>query len=110
PFVQMKSGQKVELLNIKERLEKSEELHKKIKDGKKDASVAIGFPASEEEKFAVFSGQVSDIECNNNSEDIYCTWIGGGLGVGVAGGYSIFFNHPEILMKIFDGWKVYRQY
>ena len=110
PFVQMKSGQKVELLNIKERTEKLEELHKKIKDGFKDASVAIGFPASELKEYATTSGQVTDIEYNITNEDVYYSWIGGGLGVGVAGGYSIYFNHPEILIKIYDGWKVYRKY
>jgi len=43
-------------------------------------------------------------------EDLYLSWIGGGLGIGVASGYSIFFNEPEILFKIFEGWNVYRRY
>ena len=48
PFVQMKKGQKPELLTHEERLEKLNELQDKIDSGFRDASVAIGFPASEE--------------------------------------------------------------
>ncbi len=110
PFVQMKSGQKPHLLHSEERIEKLGNLHKKVFNGEKDASIAIGFPAAEEKEFATTSGLVTDIELLFEDEDIYLSWIGGGLGVGVAGGYSIFFNEPEILIKIYEGWKIYRQY
>ena len=110
PFVQMKSGQKPHLLNEKERREKLENLHSKIEDGEKDASIAIGFPASEVKEYATTSGAVTDIDLQTDEDDIYFSWIGGGLGIGVAGGYSIFFDHPEILYKTFEGWKVYREY
>jgi hypothetical protein len=110
PFVQMKKGQKPDLLTHEERLEKLDDLHTKIDSGLRDASIAIGFPASEDDKFATTSGLVSDIAIESDPEDVYLSWIGGGLGVGVAGGYSIFFNHTEILLKIYEGWKVYRRF
>lgn len=110
PFVQMKSRQKAHLLKPEERIEKLENLHQKISDGERDASIAIGFPAAEEKEFATTSGLVTDIELPIEDDDMYLSWIGGGLGIGVAGGYSIFFNEQEILLKLYEGWKIYRKY
>ena len=110
PFVQMKGGQKPHLLNDNERQEKLANLHEKVVAGKPEASIAIGFPASEENEFASTSGLVSDIIIPSDEESVYLSWLGGGLGLGVAGGYSIFFDQPDILLKIFDGWRVYRKY
>ncbi|MFA8436923.1 MAG: hypothetical protein ACEPOZ_20640 [Marinifilaceae bacterium] len=108
-------------LDHKIRKKLMEEFFAKVIEAKKnnniEASIAIGFPASDFKKsdckeieFATTSGAVTDMELNIDEEDIYFSWIGGGLGIGVAGGYSIFFDQPDILLKIYDGWKVYRQY
>ncbi len=110
PFVQMKKGQKVHLLNAEERQEKLMNLHTKIDNGEIDASTAIGFPASEVKEYGKYSGLVSDIDRGLEKEDIYSSWIGGGLGIGVAGGYSIYFDNEEILLSVYEGWKIYRQY
>lgn len=75
-----------------------------------EASVAIGFSASEIKEFATTSGSITDINLLYNEDDIYLSWIGGGLGVGIASGYSIFFDNADILLKLYDGWKVYRSY
>ncbi len=110
PFVQMKKGQKPHLLTDEERQEKLENLFEKVSNGPPDASIAIGFPASEEKEFATTSGQVTDMTLPIEEEDIYMSWIGSGLGVGVAGGLSILFDHPAILLALFEGWKIYRSY
>lgn len=110
PFVQMKAGQKPHLLNADERREKLVNLHAKVMAGRPEASIAIGFPASEESEFASTSGLVSDIAIPTNEEEVYRSWIGSGLGLGVAGGYSIFFDQPDILLKTFEGWQVYRRF
>jgi hypothetical protein len=73
-----------------------------------DGSIAIGFPASEVDEFNTTSGQVADLKLEFNEDDVYYSWIGSGLGVGVEGGYSIFFHHEEILCLIYEGWEVYR--
>ncbi|GAB3967375.1 hypothetical protein GCM10028806_09630 [Spirosoma terrae] len=110
PFVQMKKGQKPHLLTSAERLEKLSDLHKKIKAGATDASIAIGYPASEESEYATTSGQVTDLSLTTSEETVYCSWIGSGLGIGVAGGQLILFDHPLIFDALFAGWQYYRDF
>ena len=108
PFVQMKGGQKVEILSSEERLEKLENLHEKVLSGATDASVAVGYAASEEKEFATTSGQVTNIPFSISQEEVYLSWIGSGLGIGLQGGLSILFSDARILLDIFEGWKLYR--
>jgi len=74
-----------------------------------DGSIAIGFPASEDGEFATTSGMVSDIKPQISEDDVYLTWIGNGLSVGVDKGYTMLFNSPEILLLVYDGWEIYRR-
>lgn len=81
----------------------------KINSGFADASIAIGYPASEEKEFATTSGQVSNLSFPISKEDIYCSWFGSALGVGVQGGISILFHSVDILLDVYEGWKYYRK-
>lgn len=110
PFVQMKTGQKVDTLSESERVEKLEALFDKIINESPDASFALGFPASEIKEFASTSGLVSDIDIPSNEDEVYLTWIGSGLGIGVAGGYTLLFDDALITLQTYEGWKVYRKY
>lgn len=110
PFVQMKKGQKPHLLTVSERKEKLESLYEKIDEGLRDASIVIGYPASEDKGFATTSGLVTDIEIDISDEEVYYSWIGGSLGMGVAGGLSILFDNAEVLLATFEGWKTYRKF
>jgi hypothetical protein len=110
PFVQMKKGQKPFLLSEEERKEKLANLTEKIAAGDRDASVAIGFPASEAAEFATTSGLVSDLEMAVTETDVYYSWIGAGLGIGVSGGYCIFFTEPDLLLLLYEGWHIYRKF
>ena len=109
PFVQMKKGQKVDTLSLDERKEKLQDFMSKVEEiSKLDASIAPGFPASEIKEFSTTSGQVTDLDMLTEKEDIFLSWIGSSLGIGLQGGLSILFTEPEILMDLFDGWKLYR--
>ncbi len=110
PFVQMKSGQKVHTLTPSDRQVKLDSFHQKIEEGEKDASIAIGYPASEVKDFATTSGLVSDLTLVTDSEDVYCSWIGVALSLGVAGGYALLFDDPAITYATFEGWQVYRKF
>lgn len=110
PFVQMEKGQKVETLTQDERKEKLQKFIQKVEDcNRPDASIAPGFPASEEKEFATTSGQVTNLNLVTGKDDIFLSWIGSSLGVGLQGGLSILFPEPEILLDLFEGWKLYRK-
>lgn len=106
----MKKGQKPHLLSEDERKEKLGNLTAKIAAGDRDASVAIGFPASESAEFATTSGLVSDLDVAVTESDVYYSWIGAGLAIGVSGGYCIFFAEPDLLLHLYDGWHFYRKF
>jgi len=109
PFVQMKKGQKVETITQIERKEKLQDFITKVDSCKvPDASIALGYPASEEKEFATTSGQVTNIQLKTVTDDIYLSWFGASLGIGLQGGISILFAESEILLDLFEGWKVYR--
>lgn len=109
PFVQMKKGQKVETLSLEERHDKLCELLCKIQDGARDASVAIGYSASDDKGYATTSGQVTNLNLEVSQNDVYLSWIGSSLGIGVQGGFCILFSNPQILLSIYDGWSLYRK-
>lgn len=109
PFVQGISKKKP-FFEPKERLENLAQFHEKIEKGEKDASIAIGYPASEVKGYATTSGLVTDIEIPFTEEEVYLSWIGGTLSLGVSGGYALLFDNPSIAYATFEGWKVYRKY
>ena len=110
PFVQMKKGQKVETLTSNERKEKLQDFIAKVDVSRSpDSSIAPGYPASEEKEFATTSGQVTNLDLSVSKEDYYLSWIGSSLGIGLQGGLSILFSNPEILLDVFEGWKLYRK-
>ena len=90
---------------------RSERFHgfvNKVATATPDASIAIGYPSLDTN--ATTSGQITNLDIPLNPDDIYLSWIGSGLGIGVQGGISILFDKPQLLLDIFDGWKVYRDY
>ena len=90
------------------RQERISKMIHKIETEKADASIAIGYGVVD--ATAATTGQISSIAFPDNKEDIYLSWIGAGLGIGVVGGLTILFNHEQLLLDIFEGWHYYRQY
>lgn len=90
-----------------QRLERLRKLIKRISEIGADASTAIGYSSLDD--MATTSGQMTSMLIDMDENDIYASWIGHGLGVGVKGGINILFNDTEILLDIFDGWKYYRE-
>src|SRR5690554_65837 len=73
-----------------------------------DMGIAPGYPAAE--STAATSGLVTDILIENSEDDIYYSWFGASLGIGVAGGFNLLINDPEITLATFEGWQYYRKY
>ena len=42
--------------------------------------------------------------------EMYASWIGEALAIGVSGGFAILLDEPDILWQLFCGWKYYRKY
>lgn len=90
------------------RQERINKMIHKIETEKADASIAIGYGVTD--TTAAATGQITNISFPDNKEDIYLSWIGAGLGIGVVGGLTILFNNEELLLDVFEGWHYYRQY
>jgi hypothetical protein len=83
-----------------------EKLHRNVRDLAPDASFVIGFPAAG--TTGTTSGQVSGVGPQVAAEDVYCSWIGGALGVGVSGGLTLLIDQDEVLWTLYEGWARYR--
>lgn len=108
-----KSKGKVVFLEINDKIQRRERLakfHEKVETEDPDGSFVLGYPASASEEFASTSGLVSDLDIPTTLDDVYLSWIGSGLGIGVAGGFTVLFDDPAITLQTFEGWKVYRKY
>ena len=110
PLIKQTRTERIEKLNNAQRQNRLKILDEKIETMEPDGSFAIGFPASESSKFATTSGCVSEFDVHYSKDDIYASWIGSGLGIGLSGGYCILPDDPKLLMIIYEGWKVYREY
>lgn len=91
-----------------ERKLKLDVLVDKISNNEADASIAIGFPSLD--LTASTSGQITNMNLPLKEEDVYFSWIGSGFGVGVQSGLSMLFDNKQILLDIYDGWELYREF
>ena len=89
-----------------QRRDRYDKLISKIDETEADASIARGYYSLDVN--ATTSGQVTDLQLPISKDDVFASWIGDALGVGVQGGLSIMFNDKRILLDIYDGWKLYR--
>jgi len=103
----MRSGQ-ISYETIEKRKDRFTKTIQKIEKEPADASIAIGFPSLD--LTATTSGQITNMSLPLNEDDVYLSWIGSGLGIGVQSGLSILFDNPKILLDLYDGWQLYRDF
>ena len=89
-----------------ERKQKLNTLIEKIANSSPDASIAIGFPSLD--LTGSTSSQITNMTLPLKEEEVYLSWIGGGLGIGVQSGLSMLFDHKQILLDLYEGWQHYR--
>jgi hypothetical protein len=90
------------------RAERIGKMYTKIREEEPSDTIARGYPVADDT--AGTSGQKSSVSYSGNKDLIYLSWIGEALAIGVSGGISILFNHPQILLDIYDGWEHYRNW
>ncbi|WP_337042603.1 hypothetical protein [Emticicia sp. 17c] len=92
----------------KESIFRLNRLREDIRNNKISGSTYVGYAAGA--VTATTSGQVTNSYHSPNEEEIYSSWIGQALGIGVSGGFVMLLQEEEILFSLFEGWKYYRQY
>ena len=80
----------------------------RIENDAPDGSFFLGGAAAE--VTAGTSGQVTDIQLPISPDEVYASWIGAALGIGVSGGMNVLVDNDEVLLALYDGWKFYRRY
>ena len=83
-----------------------DKLHRNVRELPPDASFVLGFPAAG--TTGTTSGQVSGVGPQVAPDDVYCSWIGGALGVGVSGGLTLLLDEDDVLWALYQGWAIYR--
>jgi hypothetical protein len=91
-----------------ERTNRIDSIVLKIESKPLEMSTAIGFGVADLTNPS--ASQISNVAIPSDTNLGYLSWIGAGFGITVAGGYSILFQNKQILLDIFEGWGVYRQY
>lgn len=83
-------------------------LHQKIEEGLPSGAIFVGYGA--EDYLATSSGQTTSLDYNIDSSEMYSSWIGQALGIGVSGGLIMLVDQEMVLWQLFKGWKKYREY
>ena len=73
-----------------------------------EMSFAIGYPSAD--LMGTTSGQVSNIRLSLNDDDMYSSWFGAALGIGMAGGLNLLIDKHELLLLMHEGWGHYRKH
>lgn len=68
---------------------------------------SVGFGSAD--VISTTSGQTTNITYPFTEEDIYTSWFGASLGIGIHGGLSILFSDKKMLLDLFEGWILYRK-
>lgn len=107
PFFQKPRDGDVNLHGSKSKAQ-YQNLIKEIETGVPSGAIYVGFAAKE--MTATSSGQLTSMDFKTSQEDIYTSWIGEALGIGVSGGLVMLIDKEEILFSLFKGWRRYRDY
>lgn len=83
-------------------------LRNNIETDAPNMAIYVGYAAKDIQ--GTTSGQVSSIDVKTDANDMYASWIGQALGVGVQGGFVMLLDRPEILLAVYEGWKYYRMF
>jgi len=83
-------------------------LHNDIENEPPNMATYVGYAAKD--IGGTTSGQLTDIDFKIDEEEMYASWIGQSLGLGVSGGFVIAIDDSEVLYNINKGAKYYREY
>lgn len=85
---------------------KLERFHLNVLQGA-SLTTLVGYSAQGEK--GTTSGQVTNINPEYDSEDMYASWFGEALAIRVSGGFAILIDEPDIMLALYNGWQHYRK-
>lgn len=83
-------------------------LHTKIESGIRSFATFVGYAA--EGVYATSSGQITSMSFDFEDDEMYASWIGQALAIGVSGALIIQIDEEKVLWTLYNGWKYYRKY
>jgi|SRR5690554_1979653 len=101
PKKQMENGESIHQIKLKR-------FHKNVKEDGASLTTMVGYAAKGEK--AGTSGQLTSLNYQIENDEMYASWFGEALGVGVKGGYVLLINEPELLWYMYLGWETYRKF
>ncbi|WP_329905113.1 hypothetical protein [Porphyromonas pogonae] len=107
PFFQKPKAEDVEKCGGKSNAQ-LKNLQRLIEQDLPNMSIFVGYAAKDLE--GTTSGQLSNIDAKIDKEEMYASWIGQALGIGLSGGYVILIDDDEILWLLYKGWEYYRNF
>ncbi|MEY4905617.1 MAG: hypothetical protein RLZZ292_3432, partial [Bacteroidota bacterium] len=107
PFFQKPKEEDVKLHGGKGKAQ-YQNLIREVEAGIPSGAIFVGYAAKE--ITATSTGQLTSMKMDIDSEEIYASWIGEALGIGVSGGLVMLIDKSDILLTLFDGWKQYRKF
>lgn len=107
PFFQKPTQKAIDLAKSKSKAQLAK-LHNDIANDSPNMAIYVGYAAKD--LFGTTSGQLTNMKFNVDSEEMYSSWIGEALGIGVSGGFVILIDDDFILNTLYSGWERYRKF
>jgi hypothetical protein len=85
-----------------------QKLHADIDADVPNMAVFVGFAAKDVE--GTTSGQLTSMNFKITADEMYASWIGEALAIGVSGGLVMLIDNSDILWALYKGWKNYRTF
>lgn len=107
PFFQKPKSEDVEKHGSKS-LAQLNNLQTNIENDEPNMAIFVGFAAKDLQ--GTTSGQLTSMDFKIDEEEMYASWFGEALSMGVSGGYLMAIDEPKVLLTLYEGWKYYRKY
>lgn len=108
PFFQKPREEDVKLHGSKSKAQYQNLLREVELGDSPSGAIYVGYGAKEISSTS--TGQLTNLTLTTSKEDIYLSWIGEALGIGVNGGLVMLIDNDTILLNLYKGWQHYRSF
>jgi hypothetical protein len=83
-------------------------LHEDIASQPPNMATFVGYAAKDLQ--GTTSGQLTSLDCKIEAEELYASWVGEALALGISGGLTLLIDEEDVLWTLYKGWEQYRNY